>query len=228
MLKTHCKRGHELTPENLLPSSPFRSCKKCNRLRMRGYRAKRNITPERVRRVFQHLEDGLTFKKIGRSLGSSTTTAFRHLLSENPRLMKKAAPLIERNRLASYQTRPQCIKRVLAPAILRNDGRDAFSAIQAATRHLIEPIKGTVQSDIWLDVAEGRLPIRDIGIRVQDYVRKYHRDEKHSVTSRWGNRSLDAPMGDDGFSLLDTIADTGAWSPIATNTGRVVSTRNWQ
>lgn len=36
------------------------------------------------------------------------------------------------------------------------------------------------------DVAEGELQIREIAGRVSDYVRKYNRNEKHSVTSRYG------------------------------------------
>ena len=36
--KTHCKRGHALTPENLRPGLPNRKCRLCFNLRARMYR----------------------------------------------------------------------------------------------------------------------------------------------------------------------------------------------
>lgn len=35
--KTHCLRGHELSPDNLLKSHPARSCRECARIRAREY-----------------------------------------------------------------------------------------------------------------------------------------------------------------------------------------------
>lgn len=32
--KTHCKRGHELSPDNLIAGRPWRTCKRCHRERM--------------------------------------------------------------------------------------------------------------------------------------------------------------------------------------------------
>lgn len=39
--KTHCKRGHLLSSDNLHPSSKTRSCRKCTTIRQRKYDAKR-------------------------------------------------------------------------------------------------------------------------------------------------------------------------------------------
>lgn len=43
LAKTHCKNGHELTPENTYvpPGKPFRQCKTCVRAAKRRYRARR-------------------------------------------------------------------------------------------------------------------------------------------------------------------------------------------
>lgn len=44
--KTHCKRGHEFTPENTYvwskPSRPYRACRKCIQLHVQNYRARKS------------------------------------------------------------------------------------------------------------------------------------------------------------------------------------------
>lgn len=39
--KTHCKRGHELSTENVRIDNGTRQCKPCNNIRARGYRLKK-------------------------------------------------------------------------------------------------------------------------------------------------------------------------------------------
>ena len=47
--KTHCKRGHEFTPENTGTSGPGkRRCKACSALRQRGVRKQRNPSGKRI------------------------------------------------------------------------------------------------------------------------------------------------------------------------------------
>ena len=38
---THCKRGHEFTPENTMPNKGGRKCRKCDRILAAKYREKR-------------------------------------------------------------------------------------------------------------------------------------------------------------------------------------------
>lgn len=38
LVKTHCKRGHELTPDNVVKNVPTRQCLKCKREWVRNYR----------------------------------------------------------------------------------------------------------------------------------------------------------------------------------------------
>lgn len=40
---THCDRGHELTPENIVPSAGYRRCRTCYNAYHRAYRARRGL-----------------------------------------------------------------------------------------------------------------------------------------------------------------------------------------
>lgn len=229
--RTHCKKGHPLTPDNIMSgASSKRGCRKCFRyMQMHG-----PIGPDVARRVIEAAQAGKTLNEIAGYRGSAYVgdriarpSRIRTFMKENPKIGVRLEKLFRKNRELKLIEMYQRVM-IAAPAILRNDGRDAFGAIQSATRHLFEPIRGAVQSDLWTAVAEGRLRVSEIPARVQEFVRKYYRDEKHAVDSRWGNKSLDAAIGNDGFSLHDTVAHVGAWSPISVNTGRHVSTKkNW-
>lgn len=226
--KTHCKNGHEFTPENLLPSAKgWRVCKVCHYASTRRRAKEGRLSQSKVQAVLTALDDGKTLNEItghrgdryvgGAIVHQDYLTSF---LKRTPQLKKI---VLERSRVNAGLMRR---RSVVAPAILKNDGRDAFDLIMRATARLFDPVRGTVQSDMWTDVAEGRLKLSEISGSVQNYVRKYNRDNKHSVMSRWGDRSLDAAMTDDGFSLMDTLADGSAWTiPVSTGT-RVGPRRN--
>lgn len=221
-LRTHCPRGHLMIPENIYQRPGRRECRACKKLRKR--REKERPSEQKIRRMINAIDEGATRRDVKFILNS--WSSLNWFLRAHPRLASKLVPKLEANRLASHRRRPQCQKRIIAPAAIRNAGHDSFEAIQAATRHLLEPMRGAIQSDLWLDVAEERLKLRDIPEAVRAAVTRYNRAEKYSVMSRWGNKSLDAKIGDsDSFTLLDTIADAGEWSPIAISEGRHVTAK---
>lgn len=221
--RTHCARGHEFSVENTLfcnvgNNGRKRICLTCRVEWSKACSRKKSISETTARLVQEAILSGHNFAEItGESLKGKPIP---RICSSSPLFyFRKANPEIDakwRGMMAKLH-KPKSVRLIAAPAILKNNGFDAFEAIQSATRHLIEPLRGTVQSDMWLDVTEGRLMIRQIGSRLQDYIRKYNRDERHSVANRWGHRSLDAPMGDGGFTLLDTLEDGAGWTvPIST------------
>ena len=39
--RTHCKHGHEFTPDNIMKGIPYRRCLACNRIRTARYKSKK-------------------------------------------------------------------------------------------------------------------------------------------------------------------------------------------
>ncbi|EGP07545.1 hypothetical protein CSIRO_2784 [Bradyrhizobiaceae bacterium SG-6C] len=75
--------------------------------------------------------------------------------------------------------------------------------------------------DLIAAVIEGAIDRSKITLQVvRQFVGKQYR-ENHN---RWGDLSLDAAIGDDGFSLMDTIMDGAAWT-VPADTGRHIKIR---
>lgn len=229
---THCGYGHEFTPENtIIDAHGTRKCRACQNIFTAKSQKTCKLPLDRAKLVIEAINEGKSVSRIigkdgkGRHIpGEKICTWYqlKNFLSENPRLKRRLAPKMEANRKARIIAANTSRRVIAARPIMRDDGRFAYDTIQNATRHLLEPLRGTVQSDMFLALAEGLLKPADVSRRLQEFVRKYYRDEKNAVDSRWGHRSLDAPIGEDGFTLMDTIADMGAWSPVAISTGRML------
>lgn len=69
--KTHCKRGHEFTPENTWVYQGMRRCRECgriaNRSRSKGIRPRQHDL--NVEEIIRRKNAGESFRAIGRSLG---------------------------------------------------------------------------------------------------------------------------------------------------------------
>jgi hypothetical protein len=69
--KTHCKRGHKFTPENIIPKKLGRACKECNRIAAREYQrekfgyAPRQYKPTHCRRGHELTPDNARIKANG-------------------------------------------------------------------------------------------------------------------------------------------------------------------
>lgn len=225
-LRTHCPLGHLYSSENTtLDRRGKRYCRECKRIRSRALIKPRAISASTARLVNEAVLSGKNFAEItgecragttfDRIVGSTSLYSFR---KAHPKIDAKWKAIIAKNK------GKRVCRVTAAPALLRNDGVDVFKCIVKATEQLFEPIRSIVQSDMWTDVAENKLRLSDIQERVRDYVRKYHRDNSHSVTSRYGDRSLDAPLNADGFSLIETMEDGAGWS-VPVNVGRRVGIR---
>lgn len=99
-------------------------------------------------------------------------------------------------------------RTVAAPALLRNNGADAYEAIMSATQNLPLEIRSDVQGDMFIAVAEGRLKIADIRDRVHEFRNAHNRADRQSVFNPWGHLSLEKPLSEDGsLTLKDVLRD---------------------
>ena len=80
---------------------------------------------------------------------------------------------------------------------------------RSVARWLPRDIAEDAVADLMLDVMTGQLAIDKIG----DAAKKYGNRVVAAFANKWGDRSLDMEIGDnDGFTLMDTIADDNASS----------------
>lgn len=227
-----CKKGlHPMIPENIRMSSGGRICKKCDAMRVKIYSKTSTLTEFNKSRVLASLRAGNSpfnfttgrrggSKKIDPTLRLASWWQWNNTLKSDAAFAAIAIPLADANRKAKVR-----IIRLATPVIWANNGRDTFDAITKATSRIPGWLRGDVQSEMFIDIAEGRLKPEEIPKKVGDYVRRYNRDNKHSVMNPWGDKSLDGALNDDGFSLMDVIGCDAAWS-VPANTGRRIANRN--
>ncbi len=217
--KTTCRWGHPLSGENLrLTRQGYRVCRKCAKEARRrnkplelflarkrkvlyhGYRKTvvKNVQRELVEQAFEAVRETGSIRAGGDVM---PLCKWRALLFFSPRI-HAAVWRIKRDRPAVS------LKRVAAPAILRNSGRDAFTAVMEATANVFVDIRDDVRADLFVAIAEGRVRLDGISNAVRGFITAYNRREKNSVQSKWGHYSLDATFSDDGDgTLLDVLSD---------------------
>jgi hypothetical protein len=101
--------------------------------------------------------------------------------------------------------------RIAAPELLRNNGRDAYEAIGAATADLHEDDRGDVMSLMLIAVGENRLKLSQARACVGDYLKIHRRRPRVYGDERC---SLDNPLShDSGMTWLDTKTEADRlWS----------------
>lgn len=190
------------------------ACLTCKRERERV--VKRSVTRQQLTRVFAALREGKLLSechglKDQRYVGGKIVDAraFTRFMRENPRIRTQIQKLAFTNKQAVMRERIERKRLVAAPALLRNDGADAFEVIMRATSRLWEGERGDIMSLMFVAVAEGRLLPRDAEKRLPEFVREHRRQ----FQGKFGQLSLDQPLFDDsGLTLGDTIT-TGLWHP---------------
>jgi hypothetical protein len=206
-----CVRGHALVGSNFYIEKTQVRCRACRGLVKR--RPNGNLREDVIRAVLLGLEEGktmsgLTGLKNKKYVGGKVVdhTRLRLFCAANPALGKRIKALGEKNRIAAFRRRARVMA---APALLRNNGTDAFDAIQRATSHLWDGERADVMSLMFVAVAEGRLKIADACARLGEFV-KAHRYRPRV----FGDSSLDKPLWiDSNATLLDTLASgsSGLW-----------------
>jgi hypothetical protein len=218
--KTHCKWGHPFFGENLyIKGDGERVCKACRRTATKKHKKTGLPSKRSVERLFEGLRRGVALRTLTTGVGPGgylhaserviAAPMLIRLRRVSPAIDRKIKRLIEKNR-PIYNRRNSDAHRVLAaPAILRNHGVDAHTAVMRATASLPDYIRDDVAGSMFLALAEGRLQMSDVSKAVREFVAAHNQQNRHSVMSRWGNLSLDASVNSDEDSAhwINFISD---------------------
>jgi hypothetical protein len=122
----------------------------------------------------------------------------------HPTLGKKMKALSKKNAVQNRHEARRSLQIIAAPALLSNNGADAFEAVRRATAGIWEGDRDDVQTLMWIDIAENKLKISDCTPeKAREYL-KIHRRRPNV----FGSYSLDTPIGEDsGMTWLDTKTD---------------------
>lgn len=219
--KTHCPHGHALVGENLYVNPKgFRECRACRR-NAKKRTSELVLSPQQTKRVVAALKGGATLKEITRGIVRKqfepekricTERQLTNTLAKDRKLKSLVDTMVPRNFRRACGLWSQSRPRIAHASLLRNDGADAFDAINSATKHLPDVIRGDVQSAMFIAVGEGRLKLRDAAARVREFVTAQNRADRMSVFNPWGHLSLDKPLFTDGGSMtLGDVVTRGLW-----------------
>jgi hypothetical protein len=233
-LAPHCSRGHLWSEHEAIDNKRGRRyCRECKRLSGCEQKLDRYAKREDLALVLDGLSHGLTLHQmtarpgarvwrlesapVHRVMHPSILWAF---MKSNPAIGRRMKAQSKENALGHTRAAAQNRRIIAAPALLRNNGADAYEAVQHACAHLWEGERGDVMSLMFVDVSEGRLKISDCAARVDEYRRRHNRRPR-----AWGDYSLDAPIGEDGsatwLDMVSVDAESGAWDiNMMASTGR--------
>jgi hypothetical protein len=212
--RTTCRKGHPLTPENTysVKACP-RLCRTCQRMVWKRQNKEANLGAGTIRKIFALLHEGeplcaVSGVRNGKYIGGAllSSTQLNNFLKKNSRIAKRMRKLGDTNRAAIFKASRERRRIVAAPAIMANDGADAYEAIMQATNALWDGERGDVISLMFLAAAEGRLLPRDAVKRMPEFLREHRRQ-----FSKFGPDSLDRPLFEDGAMTLGDTITTGLW-----------------
>lgn len=221
--RTHCPKGHPYSIENTIRHSTqgFRMCRACLREQGRNYRrrvwtppqrleGRGNLTADQVRAIAARLRDGETLHQIVTYNPVCAFLTLKAFKARNSRLWNPLAKLADANRREKWRATLRARQSFASPAIMKNDGADAFSAICAATSIVPDCIREDVRSAMFVAAAEGHLKPRDAAKRVREFVTAQNRADRMSVLNPWGHLSIDKPLEGGSMTLGDVLTQ-GLW-----------------
>lgn len=208
LARTHCKRGHPLSGDNLrtyiFGGRSHRQCRTCKGVSERKNNKSGNIGAGVIRRVFEAAHEGKTITEIDgfskhKYIGGRIVKQkkLRFWMRQNPSLGRRLQKLFDANR-AQIIRAPR--RLIAAPALVRNDGMDAYEAVRLACRDLPEMIRDDVMADMILAIAEGQLKPRDAARRACEFVTAHNRMYSKYVPGGGLMYSLDAPISSEDGS----------------------------
>jgi hypothetical protein len=159
--------------------------------------------------------------KAGTASYVITHRALQLFRNNNPKFDRLVTTLSDANkdkRRAEAKEQTIQIRRI---PISASAGADFFQLVRdVVPASLPRQVREDVIGSMALDLAEGKLLPQDLRNRVREYVTAHFR-----MFSKFGPRSLDAPLSPDGsttlLDMLSTDASTGYWDPnMMASTGR--------
>jgi hypothetical protein len=221
--KTHCRNGHPFAGDNLYisPDRKERRCMTC--MRFNG-KFGRRVSEDQARKTIEALKQGALLTEICRTGAPSyvvTQRALQIFRRKNPKfdhLVAKLAGVSQVKRRDEAKSSRLYIRSV---PITASAGADFFQiARNAVPASLPRQVREDAIGSMALDLAEGKLQPGDIRRRVQEYITAQFR-----LFSKFGPRSLDAPLSADGSATLMDVLSTdsggGYWDlNMLASTGR--------
>jgi hypothetical protein len=222
-IPTVCSKGHPVTlATTRIISGRWFQCRTCRTGYMQKFHAK-EATETEVRNVITALRAGRTLTdcygiRAGKVSTRDALVDAKHManfMRAHPKIRAKIKALarevaypirLEAGRKATLTRTGRAPIIVAAPAIIRNDGRDAWEAVRRAVQYLPDDEQGDVMGLMFVAIGEGKLRLADCAARVKEF------GKAHRYRPRvYGDRSLDAPLYDDGFLTLGDTVTHGLW-----------------
>lgn len=226
-----CKRGHEVTAANAyFRNDGFPECKKCRNLASRksAKSPKRTLTEQKARLILETLHNGGCIRLITNGVKGNISRnkqryvqppicsnyELRNFRKAHPKFDAIVTELAAKNaavaRSGRYGNRPP--RKLPALTLRSKRGQTAaIDIVNRATQRICPTIRDEVRSEMNLAISEGKLNVRDVPSRVPEFIALINRRERHSVTNRFGNLSLDAPITTDSTTPLIETITRGLW-----------------
>ncbi|PDT68507.1 hypothetical protein CO675_39175 [Bradyrhizobium sp. C9] len=228
--RTHCAKGHPLTPDNVgfKMSNGTRYCKVCNSENVaRG----KIMTPEQDRAIRNAILTNMRISDIikpaaGRKAICSYGT-YRTARQQNPefnRFILEHCIEVPRDgagrrlitNTEALQFASTASRRVVddIPVYVAEPG-DYEWLYSLTPRYLPRHDRDEIVSDIWIELTERRLRREDVPTRVKDLIRKHNRE---NPSRAYGDirspLSLDAPAYMDGTMLRGETVSQSLWEQL--------------
>jgi hypothetical protein len=226
LARTTCANGHPWTAENIIfERSGWRRCRICKNRHSETNRQK-YASKAAISRVLDGLNHGLSLNQMTASPTTSRgvwrpdgtpTERIMHasilwaFMRVNPAIGTRMKKQSHKNALANIKAAAMSRMTIAAPALLRNNGMDAYEAIQRATAHIWEGERGDVQSLMFIAIGEHRLSLRDCTRAAANKFLEQHKKRPRVYGDE--RQSLDAPLYEDsGMTRMDKVT-TLLWQP---------------
>lgn len=225
--RTHCTKGHPLTPDNVgfKMSNGTRYCKVCNSENVaRG----KIMTPEQDRAIRNAILTNMRISDIikpvaGRKAICSYGT-YRTARRQNPEFNRfivehcievprggASRRLITDDEALQFASTPS--RRVVddIPVYVAEPG-DYEWLYGLTPRYLTKSDRDMIVSDLWFELSERRLRREDAPTRVKDLIKKHNRENpSHAYGDIRSPLSLDAPAYLDGTMLRGETVSESLW-----------------
>ncbi|MHC1947280.1 hypothetical protein IF803_23145 [Bradyrhizobium sp. UFLA06-06] len=218
--KTHCKRGHPLTPDNvyLFPyrNALGRKCKLCTKLHSE---APPLPTEDQVKRVTAALNSGQTLNlictgKVAGKIVASRIMGFNKLKvyrARNPDFDKFIRAATEdhnsNGQLRRWNSQPTRTDQV------RAQNNDYYKIRELVPRHLPDDVRDDIAQSVFLALFEGTLQRDQVDSRVRQFVQDHNRMFPTKF-AKFGDSpllSLDEVMFEDGAATRGDSVSRGLW-----------------
>jgi hypothetical protein len=131
-------------------------------------------------------------------------TQLLNFMTANPALGKRMKAQSAKNAAKNLAAVGLSRRSTTSTALLRNDGHDAYDAVQRATGHIWEGERGEVQSLMFIAIGDKRLTLRGCTREVANCFLKESKRRPRVFGDSY--KSLDAPLYDEsGMTRMDKI-----------------------